>query len=83
MRGLIAGLYEDWILLDERINSIASESEKIGEKEANCQRARIIGPPLEGPNFRGLLSRLMSRSCWSSSLASQLRASQSPSGMER
>jgi len=55
MRGLIAGLYEDWILLDERINSIASEIEKIGEKEANCQRARIIGPPLKRPNFRGLL----------------------------
>src|SRR6202045_2048047 len=37
MSGLIAGLYEDWISLDERINTIASEIEKIGEKEANCR----------------------------------------------
>src|SRR6476646_11966896 len=47
MSGLIAGLYEDWISLDERIDTIASEIEKISEKEANCQRSmRVpgIGP---------------------------------------
>src|SRR6202167_611657 len=31
MGGLIAGLYEDWISLDERIDTIASELEKISE----------------------------------------------------
>src|SRR5712671_8107352 len=38
MRGLIAGLYEDWIQLDDRIETIAGEIETIGEKEANCRR---------------------------------------------
>src|SRR6516162_2788000 len=36
MRDLIAGLYEDWLRLDERIETIAAEIETIGEKEANC-----------------------------------------------
>jgi transposase len=44
MNGLIAGLYEDWMSLDERINTIASEIEKIGEKEANCRRASRVLP---------------------------------------
>ena len=38
MSDLIIGLYEDWIALDERIDAIASEIEKISDKEANCQR---------------------------------------------
>src|ERR1700756_2743113 len=38
MRGLIAGLHEDWIGLDQRIETITAEIEKISEKEANCQR---------------------------------------------
>src|ERR1043165_7525744 len=38
MRGLIAGLYEDWLRLDERIETIAGEIETIGEKEASCRR---------------------------------------------
>src|SRR5437764_1581588 len=38
MRGLIVGLYEDWIGLDKRIKTIAGEIETIGEKEANCRR---------------------------------------------
>ena len=42
LRGPISGLYEDWILLDERIDTIASEIEKISEKEANCQRLMSI-----------------------------------------
>jgi hypothetical protein len=37
MSGLIAGLYEDWTSLDERIDAITSKIEKISEKEANCQ----------------------------------------------
>ncbi len=47
MSGLIAGLYEDWISLDERINTIASEIEKIGETEANCRR--LMSVPGIGP----------------------------------
>jgi transposase len=47
MSGLIAGLYEDWISLDERINTIASEIEKTGEKEANCRR--LMSVPGIGP----------------------------------
>jgi hypothetical protein len=34
MRDVIAGLYEDWLRLDERIETIAAEIETIGEKEA-------------------------------------------------
>ena len=47
MRGLIAGLYEDWISLDHRIEALAREIDQIGEKEANCRRlmsVRGIGP---------------------------------------
>src|SRR5580693_537664 len=47
MSGLIAGLYDDWIALDERIDTIASEIEKISEKEANCQR--LMSVPGIGP----------------------------------
>jgi transposase len=42
MRGLIAGLYEDWIRLDERIEALASEIKQIGEKEANCRRLTTV-----------------------------------------
>src|SRR5262249_47025945 len=42
MRGLIAGLYEDWICLDERIETLAGEIEVIGEKEANCRRLKSV-----------------------------------------
>src|SRR6202167_5765488 len=47
MSGPIAGLYEDWMSLDERINTIASEIEKICEKEANCRR--LMSAPGIGP----------------------------------
>jgi transposase len=40
MRGLIVGLYEDWIALNERIETLAGEIDKIGEKEANCQHSK-------------------------------------------
>lgn len=42
MRDLIVGLYEDWIHLDERIETLAGEIDQIGEKEANCQRLMSI-----------------------------------------
>jgi transposase len=47
MRGLIAGLYEDWISLDERIEALAGEIDQIGEKEANCRR--LMSVPGIGP----------------------------------
>jgi transposase len=47
MKSLIAGLYEDWIALDERVDSIANEIEKISEKEANCRR--LMSVPGIGP----------------------------------
>src|SRR5690242_6192642 len=47
MRGLIAGLYEDWLGLDERIETIAGEIETIGEKEDNCRR--LMSVPGIGP----------------------------------
>jgi transposase len=52
MGGLITGLLEDWISLDERIDTIASEIEKISEKEGNCQRLMSvhgIGPLISTP----------------------------------
>lgn len=47
MRDLIVGLYEDWIHIDERIETLASEIDQIGEKEANCQR--LMSVPGIGP----------------------------------
>ena len=47
MRDLIAGLYEDWISLDERIEAIGREIDQIGEKEANCRR--LMSVPGIGP----------------------------------
>jgi len=47
MRSLIVGLYEDWIALNERIETLAGEIDQIGEKEANCRR--LISVPGIGP----------------------------------
>ncbi len=47
MRDLIVGLYEDWMHLDERIETLAGEIDQIGEKEANCQR--LMSVPGIGP----------------------------------
>src|ERR1700754_2680757 len=47
MRGLIDGLYDDWIYLDERIETLAGEIEAIGESEANCRR--LMSVPGIGP----------------------------------
>jgi transposase len=56
MSCLITGLYEDWILLDERSGTTASEIEKISEKESNCQRLMSvpgIGPLFSRKSFQG------------------------------
>jgi len=37
---VIAGLYEDWIFLDERIEAIGGEIDQIGENETNFRRLR-------------------------------------------
>jgi len=44
---LIVGLYEDWLWLDERIETITGEIEEISRQEANCQRLMTI--PGVGP----------------------------------
>jgi transposase len=49
MSYVIAGLYEHWLLLDERSGTTASEIEKISEKDSNCQR--LISVPGIGPLF--------------------------------
>ncbi len=47
MSGIIVGLYEDWVCLDERIESTTAEIEMISKSEANCQR--LMSVPGIGP----------------------------------
>ncbi len=47
MHDLIIGLYEDWLWLDERIETVTSEIEEISRREANCQR--LMSVPGVGP----------------------------------
>ena len=47
MSDLIVGLYEDWLWLDERIETITSEIEEISQREANCMR--LMSVPGVGP----------------------------------
>lgn len=47
MADLIIGLYEDWLWLDERIESITGEIETICKAEENCQR--LMSVPGIGP----------------------------------
>ena len=47
MGDLIIGLYEDWLWLDERIESITGEIEEISQGEENCQR--LMSVPGIGP----------------------------------
>ena len=42
MHDLIIGLYEDWLWLDERIETLTAEIESISKSEANCQRLMSI-----------------------------------------
>jgi hypothetical protein len=80
MRTLIAGLYDDWIYLDERIEKLAGEIEAIGEKEANCRRLmsvpwrRPIDLDRRGGHRRGVRTRSrLRRVAWSRSKAVQYR----------
>ncbi len=42
MSDIIVGLYEDWLWLDERIDSTTDEIEQISKREANCQRLMTV-----------------------------------------
>ncbi|MCP5082506.1 MAG: IS110 family transposase [Alphaproteobacteria bacterium] len=47
MSDLIVGLYEDWLWLDERIETVSAEIKKLSQSEANCRRLMSI--PGVGP----------------------------------
>jgi transposase len=47
MSDLIVGLYEDWLWLDERIETLTGEIEQISHREANC--TRLMSVPGIGP----------------------------------
>jgi transposase len=47
MANLITGLYEDWLWLDERIESVTGEIEALSHSEANCRR--LMSVPGIGP----------------------------------
>jgi transposase len=47
MSDLIVGLYEDWLWLDERIETITKEIEEISQREGNC--VRLMSVPGVGP----------------------------------
>ncbi|AMJ59593.1 IS110 family transposase [Bosea sp. PAMC 26642] len=47
MSDLIVGLYEDWLWLDKRIETITAEIEKIAAEQAAC--ARLMSIPGVGP----------------------------------
>jgi len=47
MASLILGLYEDWCCLDERVETVTSEIEKLSQVEATCQR--LMSVPGIGP----------------------------------
>jgi len=47
MSQLIVGLYEDWLWLDERIETVSREIEEISQNEANCRRLMTV--PGVGP----------------------------------
>ena len=56
MRGLIVGLYEDWICLDQRIEALTGEIDQIGEKEANCRR--LMSVPGIGPLITAVVAAI-------------------------
>jgi transposase len=47
MAKLILGLYEDWCYLDERLETVTGEIEKLSQVEATCQR--LMSVPGIGP----------------------------------
>ncbi|RUV52878.1 hypothetical protein EOA27_19275 [Mesorhizobium sp. M2A.F.Ca.ET.037.01.1.1] len=38
----IVGLYEDWLWLDELIETVSQEIEEISQNEANCRRLMSV-----------------------------------------
>jgi len=42
MSELIVGLYEDWLWLEERIETITKEIEEISQREGNCLRLMSV-----------------------------------------
>jgi transposase len=53
MSDLIVGLYEDWLWLDERIETVTKEIEEISQREGNCTRLMSV------PGVRPLISTAM------------------------
>ena len=47
MSDLIIGLHEDWLWLDERIETISREIEEISQRKSNC--IRLMSVPGIGP----------------------------------
>lgn len=47
MRNILLGLYDDWMRLDERVEAISSEIEKISKQDAECRR--LMSVPGIGP----------------------------------
>ncbi|PZR30521.1 IS110 family transposase [Caulobacter segnis] len=47
MADLIVGLYEDWLWLDERIESITADIERVAQQEPNCRL--LMSVPGVGP----------------------------------
>lgn len=47
MSDLIVGIYEDWLWLGERIETLTDEIEQISHREANCRR--LMSVPGIGP----------------------------------
>src|ERR1039458_10772854 len=47
MANLIVGLYEDWLWLDKRIETITSEIKQLSQSEPNCRR--LMSVPGIGP----------------------------------
>ncbi len=47
MTDLLVGLYEDWLRLDERIETVTQEIEQLGHTEAHCKR--LMSVPGIGP----------------------------------
>lgn len=56
MANLIVGHYDDWLWLDEHIETVTREIEELGQREANCQRPdehswrRSSPPPWSPPS---------------------------------
>ncbi|MEL6961417.1 MAG: IS110 family transposase [Pseudomonadota bacterium] len=42
MHDIIIGLYEDWLWLDERVESVSGEIDVLSNRETNCQQLKTI-----------------------------------------